>query len=475
MLLGKTDVPGDAPAAIAAAYEEARAVAVNPPAADTKLVWGYTDFGPPGSVMKREHVTDLDLDEVTFSNGARLNLKRTNFEAGRIRVSARVGNGNITEPRDKPGLTMLANMTFTEGGLGKHSADDVRRMFAGRNVGWNLVPDGDAFRLFGTTTTDDLLLDLQLLAAHLSDPGYRPESLRIAREAIDHLCSMLDHSVYGPLSRELALLVAGGDSRFGTPSRADLAARTLDELKDWLHPQVTRGALEVALVGDFDVETAINAAARTIAALPAREPKPDLSELKKVAFPAEPFVKSYTIDSEIPKGAVAVYWPASDRLEARRNRRMNLLADILKDRLRAKIREAIGGTYTPSAANHATEFPGFGYLHAMVDVDPASAAKIQNLIIDIADDLRLHGATEDEFKRAHEPMVNAAEQASRDNEYWLSSVLARAQQNPEWLDWARSRLADLRAIRREDESALAAQYLGRERASRAIIAPVAKP
>ena len=73
-------------------------------------------------------------------------------------------------------------------------------------------------------------------------------------------------------------------------------ARNLDEVKAWLTPQLMHGPLEVALVGDFDVDAAIAAAAKTIGALPPREPKPALAELKKVKFPADPFTKNYVID-----------------------------------------------------------------------------------------------------------------------------------------------------------------------------------
>ena len=82
--------------------------------------------------------------------------------------------------------------------------------------------------------------------------------------------------------------------------------------------------------------------------------------------------------------------------------------------------------------------------------------------------------TDDEFKRAHEPMVSDAQKTSRDNNYWLTGVLIRAQERPEWLDWARTRVSDIEAITRSEISELAAKYLGRDRASRAIILPRGK-
>ena len=109
-------------------------------------------------IAKRERVEDLGIELVTFANGARLNIKKTDFEAGRIGIQARIGNGSITEPSDQRGLSALAGSTFTPGGLGKHSVDDLRRILAGKNVGFQFRAEADALAFSGGTTPEDLAL-----------------------------------------------------------------------------------------------------------------------------------------------------------------------------------------------------------------------------------------------------------------------------------------------------------------------------
>ena len=472
MVSGNANIPDDPQAAITAAYDEAHAVAVAPPEANENTAWAYTDFGAPGEIAKREHIDDLDIELVTFKNGARLNLKKTDFAAGRISASARVGNGAMTEPADKRGLAAFAGSTFTAGALGKHSADDLRDILAGKNVGWQFAPEPDTFRFAGGTTPDDLLLDLQLLTAELTDPGYRPEAMRVARKGIDQMYLAFQHTPNGPMATEIANLLANGDPRFGLPAQEVMLKRNLDEVKDWLAPQLSRGALEVALVGDLDVEACIAAAAKTIGALPPREPKPPLAELKHVVFPADPFAKDFTIDSEIPKGSLLLYWPTDDALDVRRNRRLSLLAAVFNDRLRLKVREEIGGTYSPRAASNASDtFPHYGYLLASIDVDPPNAAKMSDLVINIGDDLAHNGVTDDELNRARMPLLTALKESLRDNGYWLSAVVSRAQEKPEVLDWARTRQQDVESITTAELSDMAKKYLGPDRVSRATILP----
>lgn len=472
---GNVSIPGDPAAAITTAYEQSRAVAVAPPPNEKNSAWAYTDFGPAGEIVKREHIADLDIELVTFKNGVRLNLKKTDFEAGRLSLVARVGNGTITEPPGERGLAAIAARTFIAGGLGKHSADDLRDIFAGKNVGWQFAPDFDAFRFGGATTPDELPLQLQWLCAELTDPGYRAEALRVAQKEIEQMYLSFQHTPGGPMATEIANLIASGDPRFGMPPRETMLARNLDEVKAWLGPQLTRGALEVGIAGDIDIEATIAASAKTIGALPLRETRPALDNLKKVHFPAPPFAKDYAIDSEIPKGALVLYWPTDDAKDARRNRRLNVLAAILNDRLRVKVREEIGASYTAQAVSVANDvFPGYGFIKANIDVDPPGASKLVGLVRDIGDDLAQHGVSDDELNRARQPLLTSLRESARTNGYWISAVLNRAQEKPEVLDWARTRIADTEAITPDEISALAKKYLGGDRVSRATILPGTK-
>ncbi|MDI1319443.1 MAG: pitrilysin family protein, partial [bacterium] len=234
LVTGNLALPGDANATIAAAYQKSRATAVAASAARAELAWGYANWGQPGQVVKREHIADLDVELVTFANGVKLNLKKTDFEAGRIRTGFRVGNGAITEPAGQRGLTGLAGGTFGAGGLGQHSVDELRRLLAGKNVGAQFAPAPDAFSLTGNTTPRDLLLQLQLVAAQLTDPGWRPEALRQAQKGLEQLYLGFEHTANGPMSLEVANLLASGDPRFGLPAKEVMMARNLAEAKAWL-------------------------------------------------------------------------------------------------------------------------------------------------------------------------------------------------------------------------------------------------
>jgi zinc protease len=342
-------------------------------------------------------------------------------------------------------------------------------------VGVQFASTLDAFVLGGETDREDLALEFQFIAASITDPGYRPEALRDAHKRIESEYLRFDHSIRGPLALNIPKLLSSGDPRFGLPSKNVMMSRTLEEEKAWLAPQLASGALEVSVAGDFDVNTAIDDAAKTIGTLPKRAPRPPLDDLRRVAFPSLPFSREFPVDTKIPKSLVAVYWPTSDGMDVRRARRLNMLAQVLGDRLRVRVREQLGSAYSPTVASTASDvFPGYGYIVAIIEVEPAKAKDIEKVVVAVAGDLNAKGSTQDEFDRAKNPTLTSVLDSERTNRYWMT-VLGRAQEKPEVLDWARGRLADFQAISKADVDALAKSYLAPANASRAIIRPAEVP
>ena len=118
--------------------------------------------------------------------------------------------------------------------------------------------------------------------------------------------------------------------------------RTIDEEKAWLTSQLASGPVEIAIVGDFAVDEAVGAVASTFGVLPPWAPKPAYHLQRQVHFPGKPFSREYTVPTNIPKAVVALYWPTTDIWDIRRTRRLEMLADVLRDRLWIKIRERMG-------------------------------------------------------------------------------------------------------------------------------------
>jgi zinc protease len=219
--------------------------------------------------------------------------------------------------------------------------------------------------LSGDTNKEDLELEFQLLTATISDPGYRPEAMRAARKRIEAAYLGFAHTERGPL----ALKVSADPRRAATPASASPPKRTTDDEaqpgrgEGLARPDPRQRRPRGLGHRRLRRRHRDRRAAKTLGTLPQARPRPALDDLRKVSFPGSPSGKDYAIDSEIPKSLVAVYWPTPTAWTSTAPAGSAVLADVSQDRLRVKVREQLGSTYSPSVASSASDIlPGLRLL-----------------------------------------------------------------------------------------------------------------
>jgi zinc protease len=140
--------------------------------------------------------------------------------------------------------------------------------------------------------------------------------------------------------------------------------------------------------------------------------------------------------------------------------RLQLLGLVLQDRLRVQIRVEKGETYAPAAQFDWNDtYPGFANLHCQVDVRFEQVRKLGGAVRELALNLGKRGVTAEELARAKTQYLAEIHRWQRDNGYWISSVLADAQEHPWRLQIARSIAQDFDAATVAEVDALAAKFL----------------
>jgi zinc protease len=437
--------------------------------------FAYTDFGPPGRVVEDRRRADIDVRLVTFANNVRLNLKRTTFEPGIVRVSLRIAGGAVGLEDAPFGLASLME-AFSSGGLEAHSMDDLRSLLSGRKVQTGFSASPTAFGAVYTTTPADLELQLDVAAAYLTHPGYRPEAERRWRESLALSLLRLDSDASSAFASHGARLLTDGDKRFGREVSDGLANRSFVELKAYLEPWLAHGAIEIAIVGDIDEPVAINAVAKTFGALPRRDAVfPAGKSARPVRFrnPQDAIVLSHS--GEPGQALVNIYWHVDidPDAEPQAVRILSALAGVMRIKIIERIREDLGASYSPSASFTASDsYPGLAYFVAGAEVKPDDADKVAASLHAIAADLRDGKISDDEFTRAVAPTIDQLPLHATSNAYWLA-LIAQAQSEPARME--RSELpaleASARAVTRDEIVAAARRWLSDDRAQDVRVMP----
>lgn len=458
-----------------AAYRTSRNREVAAPAREEEeeSEFVYRDFGPAGKVQSRSEIDELNITQLKFENNVVANLKTTRYEADTIHVGIRFGGGKLEIPRGRPELGVVAEYVFVPGGLAKHSYTEIERLFADREVEINFAVDSDAFVLKAVTNPEDLEAQLRLLTAYLTAPGYRPEAMWQTHKEVPKFYRHLRRTPEGVFRDRVTRFLHSGDPRFGYPPKPAFMNVQMTDVRQWLSGPLANSMLEVSVVGDFQKSKVIRALADTLGALPARRAeKRDFSEARQVKFPKSMRRKSFDYETENPKSLAMVFWPTTDLWQIKKPRRLNVLSRIIADRLRVKIREEMGESYSPSAYSYTSDtFEGYGYLATRIVTDPDKAASIAAIVRDIGAGLADKGATQDEVSRAVKPLISMLEQYLRTNEYWLGTVLMGSTEKPVRLEWARSIRQDYSAIGQKEVNAVAKEYLSPGRALTVLVQP----
>ena len=463
LLLTTKEAPEGTEEELKKLYLESQKVAVEAPSQEKLAPFAYTDFGPAGIVTKENKIEDLGGTQLTLSNNILVNYKQTDFQKNSISIIARFGAGQLTQPANTPGFDRFASSVFQAGGLTKHSSEDLERILAGKNVGTGFGVSEASFTLSGRTTPEDLELQLQLMCANLTAPGFRPEGERMFKMALPMIFQQIEHSMQGGMIK-MGKDLAGGDHRFDFPTLEKAQSYTTEMVQNWLTPALQKSPMELSIVGDFDPDVALPLILKTFGALPARDTtQPDYAELRKIKMPSTPGAKKYTFDSKIPNATAIVAWKIpSVGKDIKTTRRFNILSAILSDRMREEIREKLGGSYSPRASASPSAELDMGILQAVAQVKPEETKKYGELMITLANKMATGGVTQDELERALKPIQSSLKESNRSNSYWLGTVLSESQTKPYKLDWARTRDQDYAGVTVEELNTLAKKYLNKQ-------------
>lgn len=474
VFLALPDASGASNAALSEIYAQAKTAPVTALAKANIKAWPYTDFGAPGQVAERRRIEDVDATLVRFANGVRLTVKPTNFTKSQILVRVRTGYGMLELPSDR--MTALSGLgtRLIDGGLADLTPVDVRRALEGKVVGAGAGIGELGFTLGGVTRPQDFDLQMQVLAAYLTKPGWRTDGLAERIELAKTMYPQAETTPGGVFGRNAGLLLHSGDARWRTPNPAELAAMKADEVKAFMTPILSKAPIEIVIVGDVTVDQAIAATAKTFGALPAREARSPDPAARRVAFPAptaEPVVLKHR--GRADQGIASVAWPTPGFHEHDTALRLRLLQLIISDRLFDQLRSKEGKTYSPQGDLATPQaFPDYGYMMLMLETPPSQIASVYAAIDRIVADLAANEVTADELNRVRGPRIELWKRNLVTNDFWAGS-LAGVWDDEDVLTSARTNVADYGKVTPAELKAIAKAWLKPQTAYRISVVPEA--
>ena len=407
---------------IIAVYQQAMTLPIQANVEKEVAKFAYTEFGQPGIVKAKSYNEIYDYYSYTFTNGVHLNVKSTDLAQEKVLIDVAYGDGIKTLTPHQAGMQDLYNF-YIVGGLGKHSVNELRELLSDKNVSLNFNADLNSYGGTFSTSTDTLTTQLQLITAYMTDPGYSDSVLPLFRKNVEQGAKQRKNTIGAVKSYEVVNAIYGNDYRIGSAPTEAILQRDFTELKPILDQALQQGPLMVTVVGDVDVTEIVAEVAATLGSLPIQVAAPQHRWLTDIALQTGTEFTLYHAGN--PENAsVTRYFKTTDNQDLTKALQLKILGAVVHLKVQDVIREQLGAAYSPSArAFGSNSIKGDGMLLLDTLTTPDQITLVQSTYDALIAGLKTPGnITDDEVKRAIEPMLANWKTAKEQNSFWLSRL-----------------------------------------------------
>jgi zinc protease len=426
-----------------------------------KLAWAYTDFGTATAVVQREEIKVPGFIRLRFGNGVILNFKHSTLEKNEVELRARFGAGRREiANKDLLAATLGAGL-LSAGGLGRLSAEEMEASLQG--VGWDvkLQLGNEAFDFVSSTTQANLQTQLQVFAAFMTDPGFRPVIDERLPDAIDIMSRMYRSSPGAVLADAFVAAVDPGNPEV-LPARATMDAWRSADFARVLKPALVSAPIELTIVGDIEEAAAIRLVADTFGALPPRQKTdralPDTHFLRFADRPI-PVIRA-THEGPADRAVARLVWPLYVATPERRAEEyaLKLAAAVFDTELRQRIRTDLGKSYSPQVLTQMPDHADQGVLLAQIEGSPTDLDSLVAEAQIVARKIASGGITAEALEAARRPTL--AQMASlRGRNVWWAGALDGSAANPALIEEAMGFEPLMSSITVDQVNAAAAKWL----------------
>ncbi|MFG0285442.1 MAG: M16 family metallopeptidase [Phycisphaerales bacterium JB039] len=370
---------------------------------------------------------ESDVTTIHLTNGVIAHIRPMDVKEDSISVQIRIMGGTIEETADNRGVTDAASLAWGRaqagGGL---TSTQVRDLMVGSTASVRGRAGQDVLTLSISSNPDDLEDGFQLAHLLLTDPTVEGPALDQWKTGQKQLIEMRrSQPEIAAIRAYFDALFPPDDIRVRLLTEEQVDAITLEQAQAWLDRIIAEAPIEVAVVGDIEVEDAAALVIKYLGSLPSRPkvtPETNLA-LRTMARPEGPTTIERTIETRSDKAIVVAGFATIDYTDHEARRALALAARILSTRMIEQIREAEGLSYSPTASSQpATSFPGHGVFMSQSSTDPDKAARLADALHSLFADFAADGPTEDELATAKLQFANQFAEDTREPRWWLGAI-----------------------------------------------------
>lgn len=451
--------------------EEADALEIDPYEEEDLGTSLMTTVPVAGSVSATQSIEDLEVTELTLSNGLKVVLKPTDFKNDEILMSAySFGGTSLYSDEDSHSADNAASVVNASG-VSDFSAVNLQKMLAGKSVAVAPYVSTLTEGLRGNAAPKDLETMLQL--AHLYFTSVRRDSAAfvsfISRNKMI-MSNIMSNPQYYYADQVSRIMSQDHPRGGGFPTVEDLDKVELDlSLKIFRERFANAGDFTFFFVGNFTIEKITPMLNQYLGSLPATDDRENFKDLG--VRPPKGVVKEVVNKGTDPKSSVTINFTGEKPFDKQSNYALKSLGELLDIKLIEILREDKSGVYGVGANGTSSKNPyqsyslRIGFPCAPENVDDLIAATMAEI-----ENIKTNGASEEDLQKIKETQRRDREEGLKTNNYWLG-MLGAYYRNNSSLDGFYDYEKQIEALSSDDLKKAAAELLNMNNYVQIVLMP----
>ena len=423
----------------------------------------------PGRIVEEEEIESIEAVRWTLSNGITVIAKQTDFRSDEVQFTAfSPGGSSLVADADHVSAQHAAALV-SGSGAGPHDSVALDRLLAGKRV--SVSPYiGELFEgLNGSASPEDLETLFQLITLYATEPRFDPDYFSTYEARLRSAAEVRPTQPDAVLYDRVNTLLAQEHLRRRPLSLELIEELSLDRAQAvYLDRFADLGDATFVFVGAFDRDVLRSLTATYLASLPSAG---RAERWRDVGIDPPHGIADEVVRSGIEPRSNTVWVFAGDAEWSGRDAlALEMAGEMLQIRLRERVREQLGGTYSIGVFANASLLPDQEY--QVVIIFGSDPSRVEELVGEVTVELDwIRGGGEQQYlDTVKEQLRSAREEQLRENGFWLGEIqraarrgesLAEINRFDEWLD----------AITLEDIAAAGRRYLPEDRYVRVVLFP----
>ena len=374
----------------------------------------------PGKIVSEKPYGKFGVTEIVLSNGMKVYVKSTDYQADQITMSMRgEGGTSVYGDEDIPNFAFLSG-SITEAGVGDFTATRLRKVLAGKSL--KLAPSitSEGQRITGTSSVKDLETMLQL--AHLYFTAPRKDSMAFE--------GMMNRNLSLLKNRNASSKVVYNDSLSATlyDHNVRMAPVTVEIAKKADYNRIFEiyrerfsdaSNFKTVFIGKVDMAQLRPLLCLYLATLPSthKAEKSNKANVPQIVKKNE--VVKFVHKQETPLANVSVFYTANVPFSPKNDLVLDMLTRVLQIAYTDSVREEKGGTYGVGVSfNLEKEDNPNALLRISYKSDPKRYEELNPVIykqlLNIAD----HGPVASSMDKVKKYLKKQYGQMAITNDYW---------------------------------------------------------